>query len=310
MTRNVSVKLTKPPANGVHGWLFAQASKLARFGVPASDARRTLRELVIDFPPRPDRNVPEREINGAVDGAYRRSKVPPAIFGALTYDASTGWPECICTPSRGQDYILDLRRAHDVAGGFGLVDLFHASPVQYDDDLQHTREILGQLYGPHELICVGKSTISFETGSTDEFDALHKYQLIVPNPMRAFAGRTVDGTRWSAHTRHNTGPRRFLVVESDAGLNEDIQAGVLWHLAQSTDAPLVLATRSGGKSVHGWFRCDGVCPELLARWFRYASSLGADPRLWLPEQFVRMPDGTRDNGNRQTVVYFNPEGCP
>jgi hypothetical protein len=39
----------------------------------------------------------------------------------------------------------------------------------------------------------------------------------------------------------------------------------------------------------------------------YAASIGADHATWTRSQFVRMPDGTRDNGNRQTVHFFNPE---
>jgi hypothetical protein len=39
----------------------------------------------------------------------------------------------------------------------------------------------------------------------------------------------------------------------------------------------------------------------------HAVTLGADPKLWTRSQFARMPDGTRDNGQRQTVYFFNPE---
>jgi hypothetical protein len=40
---------------------------------------------------------------------------------------------------------------------------------------------------------------------------------------------------------------------------------------------------------------------------RYAVSLGADAATWTRSQFVRMPDGLRENGNRQVVYFFNPE---
>jgi hypothetical protein len=39
----------------------------------------------------------------------------------------------------------------------------------------------------------------------------------------------------------------------------------------------------------------------------YAVRLGADPHTWLRSQFVRMPEGTRENGKRQTVNYFDPD---
>jgi hypothetical protein len=45
--------------------------------------------------------------------------------------------------------------------------------------------------------------------------------------------------------------------------------------------------------------------EKVARFFRYAVSLGADPATWTRSQFVRVPDGTRDNGRRQTVFFLN-----
>jgi hypothetical protein len=39
---------------------------------------------------------------------------------------------------------------------------------------------------------------------------------------------------------------------------------------------------------------------------RYAVSLGADHAPWTRSQFVRIPDGTHENGRRQPVFYFNP----
>jgi hypothetical protein len=37
-----------------------------------------------------------------------------------------------------------------------------------------------------------------------------------------------------------------------------------------------------------------------------AVRLGADSHTWTRCQLVRMPDGIRDNGNRQRVYYFAP----
>lgn len=51
----------------------------------------------------------------------------------------------------------------------------------------------------------------------------------------------------------------------------------------------------------------GQPEERLRRFMRYAVALGADRATWTRSQFVRMPDGTRDNGERQTVYFFNPE---
>jgi hypothetical protein len=115
-------------------------------------------------------------------------------------------------------------------------------------------------------------------------------------------GTTQDGKQ-SEHTLSNTGNRRFLVIEQDSG-TADEQAAVLLHLAEN--APLALAVYSGSKSIHGWFACQGEPEDKLFRFMHYAVAIGADRSTWCRSQFVRMPDGLRDNGSRQTVFFFNP----
>jgi hypothetical protein len=80
---------------------------------------------------------------------------------------------------------------------------------------------------------------------------------------------------------------------------------MLLHLAKR--APLAIAVHSGSKSIHGWFYCTGQAEEKLRRFMQYAVSLGADRATWTRSQFVRMPDGTRDNIKCQAVYFFNPE---
>jgi hypothetical protein len=58
--------------------------------------------------------------------------------------------------------------------------------------------------------------------------------------------------------------------------------------------------------MHGWFFCAGQTEDRLHRFMEYAVTLGGDAATWTRSQFVRMPDGTRDNGKRQTVYFFNP----
>ena len=71
--------------------------------------------------------------------------------------------------------------------------------------------------------------------------------------------------------------------------------------------PLALVVHSGGKSLHRWYPCDGDAEEdNMHRFMRFAVSIGADPATWTRIQLVRMPQGVRDNGKRQRVLYFNP----
>ena len=46
---------------------------------------------------------------------------------------------------------------------------------------------------------------------------------------------------------------------------------------------------------------------MVRKFHAYACKLGADPATLLKCQLVRLPGGTRNNGNPQPVIYFNPE---
>ena len=188
--------------------------------------------------------------------------------------------------------------------GVGFVDLWEMSPVRFEDNDPHCEETLDTLFPGNPLLCCGKSSFDFATRSREEWRGkLTELQLIVPSPMSSRTGRTLKGSE-SEHSLENTGPRRFLVIEQDAG-TVDEQAAILVHLAQR--APLALAVHSGSKSLHGWFFCAGQCEDTLRSFMRAAVTLGADRATWARLQFVRMPDGIRDNGIRQTLYFFNPE---
>jgi hypothetical protein len=187
---------------------------------------------------------------------------------------------------------------------FELVDLWELSPIRFDNDKPHTEEIIDALFPKNCLLCVGKGISNFRTAKRDQLrGTLTNLSHIVPSPMSKPMGITKNGKE-SAHSLDNTGERRFLVIEFDSG-NCDQHAAILRHLGVKY-APLALAVHSGGKSLHGWFYCQGQPEEKLLRFMRYAVNLGADSALWTKSQFVRIPDGLRNNGNRQHVYFFSP----
>jgi hypothetical protein len=190
-----------------------------------------------------------------------------------------------------------------ITNGRGLVDLWEISPIRFEDNASHTEDIIDQLFPGNPLLCCGKSNSEFDTKPREqwrgEFPGL---QLIVPNVMSAITGITRNG-RKSKHSLVNTGNRCFLIIEFDLG-TADEHAALLLHLAER--APLALAVHSGAKSLHGWFYCKGQAEARLECFMRYAVSLGADRATWTRSQFVRMPDGVRENGQRQVVYFFNP----
>ena len=208
------------------------------------------------------------------------------------------------------------------SAGNGLVDLWEASPMRLDSNAPRTDEMIDILFSGNPLLCCGWNRHRFDTRPRNRWHKLHDLQFIVPNPMTASLGLTKT-RKLSAHALSNTGARRFLVVEFDFKASysaeearlltklqtegrdvRDLCAALLLHLAEM--APLALAVYSGGKSLHGWFYCDGQAEQMLGQFMQYAVSLGADEASWTSSQFARMPDGLRDGGTRQTVYFFNP----
>jgi hypothetical protein len=198
---------------------------------------------------------------------------------------------------------VNLRRRQEAAAEGNLADLWEASPIRLDDNGNLSERVIDALFPGNPLLCVGRSMAEFKTRHREELRGeLAEMALIVPSPMSAVVGITQDG-KPSEHTLSNTGDRRFLVIEQDTG-DLDEQAGVLLHLKRK--APMVLAVHSGSKSIHGWFYCAGRDEEFLRRFMGYAVALGADRATWTRSQFVRMPDGRRDTGARQSIFYFDP----
>jgi hypothetical protein len=284
LPRFVRDLLSSPPGrgDGLNNWLFRAARVLHPFReVP--EIIELLRSATAGEPVKA----------GEIERAVENSK-------------SAAWqPGHYPAPRHSSQWLpLDAaKRTEIVADGVGLSDLWELSPEPRVDSEPHTEEIVDALFPGDPLLCCGKSNRVFATRRRSEWRGrLWGLQFIVPSPMSAVSGKTKDG-RDSQHTLSNTGPRRFLVVEQDAG-SLDEQAAVLVHLASL--APLALAVHSGRKSIHGWFFCAGRSEESLLRFMRYAVSLGADRATWTRSQFVRMPDGARECGARQAVYFFNP----
>jgi hypothetical protein len=270
---------------GVHGWLYRVARQLHAH-LPAVEIIALLESRVKDC----GRVVSRKEITDAVQNALACAWQPRGTSAAPVKPAAK-WPS-----------VNTEQRAAIIRDGGGLCDLWEMSPVRIDDNAAHTEAIVDKLFPGNPLLCCGKSSSDFDTRPREDWRGeMSGLALIVPSPMSAVTGLTKDG-RESKHTLSNTGPRRFLICEFDVGTPDD-HAAILIHLAGY--APLVCAVHSGGKSLHGWFYVHGQPDAKVEKFFRYAVSLGADRATWTRSQFVRMPDGTRDNGKRQAVFFLN-----
>ena len=273
---------------GVHVWLFKVARQLH-----AHRSHAEIIDLLAATVADCGRHVPVSEIENAVNSSKDCAWQPTGRTGSLNPPPTRrAWPT-----------VNQEQREAIVANGGGLADLWEASPVRIESNEPRTEAIVDVLFPGNPLLCCGESSRAFDTKPREDWRGqLAELPLIVPSPMSAVEGLTKEG-KPSKHALDNTGPRRFLIVEFDTG-TADEHAAVLLHLANR--APLVLAVHSGGKSLHGWFYCAGQPEDRLRRFMEYAVCLGADSALWTRSQFCRIPDGTRDNGNRQAVYFLNP----
>jgi hypothetical protein len=210
--------------------------------------------------------------------------------------------------------------------GFGLYDLWEQSPCRFDDDTNHGEWIVDTVFPGNPLLCIGRTEWRFATAPREEWRGrLSKYPLIVPNPMLHKAGLTRAG-KVSEHTLDATAARIYLVIECDFSKYEsngkptvflplierwerdgiaihDACAAILWHLTDRL--PLVLAVHSGGKSLHGWYAPFDREEDQLWSFMSEAYSLGADRVTWTRSQFVRLPDGRRQNGKPQITYHLD-----
>jgi hypothetical protein len=279
--------LSSPPkaGEGVNLYLFRIARVLHPYR-SEQEIIEILRIITADC----GRPVTEKEIRRAIDRSKQFAWKPGEPNPVRS---EPPWPS-----------VNQEQRQAIIKEGYGLVDLWEESPIRFEDNDSHTEEIIDIIFPDNPLLCCGKSNAEFATRRRKAWRGrMADLQLFVPNPMTQRTGLTQEGKE-SEHTLSNTGDRRFLVIEFDYGSIDD-HAALLIHLISR--APMVLGVHSGGKSLHGWFYCAGQPEEPWRQFMNYAVSLGADPATWTRSQFVRMPDGLRDNGKRQTVYWFNPD---
>ena len=283
--------LAAPPhaGEGVHNWLFCVARQLHAH-LPAVEIITLLEERTRNCGRRVLRKEIENAVRGSLDSAWqpnRKGNNAPNIGRP----ASSKWPG-----------VNREQREAVIAGHGGLSDLWECGNPRFEDNENRAEKIVDWLFPGNPLLCCGKSSYEFDTQPRETWRGrLAELQVIVPSPMSTAKGVTKEG-KPSAHTLSNTGPRRYLVCEFDEGTLDD-HAALLLHLR--TFAPLVCAVHSGGKSLHGWFLVEGLVEEKVEKFFRYAVSLGADSATWTRSQFIRMPDGKRDDGCKQVTYFVN-----
>jgi hypothetical protein len=234
--------------------------------------------------------------------------------------------------ARGQP-VIDIELIYNLVIASPTLPEFRSlSPVRlYDTSTRNTPMILDEwaAYARqlNPWVCYGSRDHFWTRRLSDMRSRASAFEQIVPSPMLAQYGETADG-HLSEHSLKGTGPRTFLVTEfdftpvtrqrkpsiwaplikacADKGRNVlDINAALTAHLRSLGNLWMVVF--SGGKSLQSWWPCLGTEEDSLLRWYRNeALSIGACPSTKCRSQFVRMPDGSRDDGRRQCIEYYNP----
>ena len=301
----VAACLAEPmPKEGVHDWMIKSAAKLCGH---VSD-EELIKSLYDRTRNRPGRLIDKNEIIEVVNwvGRKRGSSNASATSGTTAKPAPK-WP------SRDEALQREILAAEPLT----VDELIESSPTLAEGI--DTEESIDALFpGPGTLLCPGWHVWSTLVRPRSEWrGCLSSAQFIVPSPMSDIVGLSVG--KPSGRCNDNTGPRRYLIIEGDPPNASDEefhkQAAILRHLGKF--APLVLVVASRGKSFHGWFDCNDATQEQQAAFFAYACTLGADPKMWTPCQFTRMPGGMRmhideSSGEKfeigvQSVIYFDRE---
>ena len=229
-----------------------------------------------------------------------------------------GWPR--------PDY---ARIAEATSSGRGFDDLTARSPVPLNP--AHTPlQYLRALFGATDTDFIWTAPGGAQTGDTTalgKLDQSYRPALTVPSLLNARRGKKDNGDT-SRRCSTMVSRRLFLVVETDfkpdapgaaptpagellkANPNlptpPELSAAVAHHWLD-LGWPVALILFSGGKSVHSWIATWAHDDDTeAARMFSHATGLGADAALWTPCQPVRCPEGRREDGRKQPVLYIDP----
>ena len=193
-----------PEGGGVHSWLFRVSCLMWREGHNAAEIAAYLKKHSPRFE--------AREVNDAIRNAAKEVGVEPGDPGCVKGFGGHQGTRARKMPTAALDEELlgvvvrnDPQAFYRLSGG---------SP---NDPTRFTCAQLIDLFPGDPLICMasaeGPGTArTARRGEWRGQEQLHS--LVVPNPMTKQSGLNQSG-KWTARCLDNTGPRRYLVVESD-----------------------------------------------------------------------------------------------
>lgn len=201
-----------------------------------------------------------------------------------------------------------------------LLALYTSSPhIGIFRNTYSVRNLIKELYpDSEELLIVGMSKFQASVLSVKEVISLlpiqgqARFEFLVPNPAILSDGALNKMGKQSIRCLANIKERRYLVIEFDLehpdGPKRTLDSCAALGIELAKHIQLAMCVYSAGKSLHFWFAVSRM-PEIdIRRFFAYAVRLGADPATWTACQYIRFPEGRRDQNKTlsQTVIYYNP----
>ncbi len=297
------------PLNGIHHHHMVLATFCKGVGIDEHKAQELIHQKFHGQTPR--RPLKSNEIEDAVRKAYRSpsklsfKKMSGDVIIEKVFTKTSDnsfWNNEMPMPKVEANH-ASISKA-ETKTPWTLEDMFEESPCRVSDCTP--AQIIQMLFDPEDLICCGSVTSFASIQARDWLSKSFVGEQIVPNPSRVPVGVNKSG-KPSAHCRDATGERRYLVIESDdEDKTFDQKACVLRFLRDEVEARLAMVVHTAGKSLHGWYHSSG-CPKTDWDFMNLACRLGADPRMWLPEQLARTPNALRDGkGLIQKCLYLDP----
>lgn len=298
-----------------HHWCLPAARRCQQNGISAEGAFSLLRNRANEH----SRLVSSHDISRDIRTAYGdpRDSVPtfhkePSRYKATPHltiqekvfllKTSTRWPKC---PPADLHKFIDqnfnvMRNVPDLPPA-------HILEVLYGNfRCMGYYLVFGKMYGDvtsHQVVLLDEV---LNSGTVPE-----GYPLVVPNLATKPSGHTANGKPSTRSRDMFQDDRAYLVVESDIGEDEmDTQFALIHLTAAFLERDPALVMHSGNKSLHSWWRVDGLSEKQIINYFNFAAP-AIDRSTLATNQLVRVPNTNRqmtgsNPGRRQVALYLDP----
>jgi len=278
-------------------------------GLPEATLLHDIRNNI----PAGSRRVPDSEIKAAINKATAECEPVTNTTRPTTKRHRT--PHKPRKPFDGVAYRQKLIKRSE---GVSEAEIWEASPyrITWQPGPLDALHVLHTLYAPNEILFIGEqydTKVQTVADCITQIEAGHTEPYIIPNPFDGKVHKTKDDKpswRCDEAVLHH----RFALVEFDDMPKKSQIA--FWHsIITDNLLPVAALIDAGNKSIHSWLRVDLPDVEAWQREIRDGlyhpdtgrmTLLGADRNCQNPSRLSRMPGHTRDNGNRQRLLYLNP----